>query len=272
MILIKLVRFVIRLVLLILLIIAGLFLTGLIFPLISQSRRESIVKAWSKLLILVLGVKVRIDGAPIQDSAVMLVANHVSWIDIFILNSCRTTAFVAKKEIKDWPIVGRLVAQAGTIFVDRSSRTAMRGVNKELDVRYAKGMCTGLFPEGTTSDGLGVKSFFGGLLDAPLKAQVPIQPVAILLYFKGERSGYPSFIGDETLVHNIWVLLSNFGVSVNVRYLEPLTQLGVASDLNRVEAANLCYELIKAEVERDLVVPSTEASVDASTGSASVAE
>lgn len=256
MILIRSLRFVIRLVLLIFLIIVGLFLTGLVFPLISQSRREAIVKAWSQLLIKVLGVKVRIEGAPIQDGAVMLVANHVSWIDIFILNSCRTTAFVAKKEIKDWPIVGRLVAQAGTIFVDRSSRAAMRGVNKELDERYAKGMCTGLFPEGTTSDGLSVKSFFGGLLEAPLKAQVPIQPVAILLYFKGERSGYPSFIDDETLVHNIWVLLSNSGIAVTMKYLEPLTQLGVASELNRVEAANLSYELIKAEVERDVVASS----------------
>ncbi|MDO5666969.1 MAG: lysophospholipid acyltransferase family protein [Alcaligenaceae bacterium] len=253
MILIRLLRFVIRLVLLIFLIIVGLFLTGLVFPLISQSQRERIVKGWSRLLIMVLGVKVKIEGAPVQDSAVMLVANHVSWIDIFILNSCRTTSFVAKKEIKDWPIVGRLVAQAGTIFVDRSSRTAMRGVNKELDERYAKGICTGLFPEGTTSDGLSVKSFFGGLLDAPLKAKVPIQPVAILFYFKGERSGYPSFIGDETLVHNIWVLLSNPGIAVIVRFLEPLNQLGVASDLNRVEAANLSYELIKAEVERDVL-------------------
>lgn len=260
MILIRLIRFVIRLVLLIFLVIAGLFLTGLIFPMLKLSQREAIVKNWSKLLIMVLGVKVKIEGTPIQNSAVMLVANHVSWIDIFILNSCRTTAFVAKKEIESWPIVGRLVAQAGTIFVDRSSRSAMRGVNKELDERYAKGMCTGLFPEGTTSDGFSVMSFFGGLLDAPLKAQVPIQPVAILLYYKGERSGYPSFIGDETLVHNIWILLSNWGIAVTVKYLEPITQLGVPSDLNRVEAANLCHELIKAEVERDVV--DTATSVD----------
>ncbi|WP_432785451.1 hypothetical protein AAEX37_02291 [Oligella sp. MSHR50489EDL] len=252
MILIRVLRFLIRLVLLVLLLIIGLFFTGFIFPLLKQSQRESIIKAWSKLLILVLGVKVRVEGSPIQQGAVMLVANHVSWIDIFILNSCRTTAFVAKKEIKDWPVVGRLVAQAGTIFVDRSSRSAMRGVNQELDIRYAKGMCTGLFPEGTTSDGLSVKSFFGGLLEAPLKAQVPIQPVAILLYFKGERSGYPSFIGDETLVHNIWVLLSNFGISVTVRYLQPLSGEGI----NRVEAAQHCYEQIKAEVERDVVIVS----------------
>ena len=249
MILIRVLRFLIRLVLFVLLLMIGLFFTGLVFPLLKQSQREAIIKAWSKLLILVLGVKVRIEGAPLQQTAVMLVANHVSWIDIFILNSCRTTAFVAKQEIKQWPIVGRLVAQAGTIFVDRSSRSAMREVNQQLASRYAQGMCTGLFPEGTTSDGLSVKSFFGGLLDAPLKAQVPLQPVAILLYFKGERSGYPSFIGDETLVHNIWVLLSNFGISVTVRYLQPLSGAG----MNRVEAAQRCYELIKTEVERDVV-------------------
>lgn len=252
MILIRLLRFAIRLVLLIFLIVVGLLMTGLLFPLFSESRRERAIKTWSTLLILTLGVKVKIEGAPIQNTAVMLVANHVSWIDIFILNSCRTTAFIAKKEIKDWPIVGRLVAQSGTIFVDRSSRQAMRGVNKELDVRFAKGMCTGLFPEGTTSDGFAVKNFFGGLLEAPLKAQVPIQPVAILLYYQGKRSSYSSFIGDETLVHNIWILLSNSGISVTVRFLEPITQQGVASGLSRNEAANLSHELISAEIERSL--------------------
>jgi 1-acyl-sn-glycerol-3-phosphate acyltransferase len=262
---VRLLRFVIRLVLLIVLLIAGLFLTGFIFPMLSISKREAIIKSWSKLLIGVLGVKVNIEGEPIMQGGVMLVANHVSWIDIFILNSCRTTAFVAKKEIEAWPIVGRLVAQSGTIFVDRSSRSAMRGVSEELNKRYDNGMCTGLFPEGTTTDGFSVKSFFGGLLDAPLKAQVPIQPVAILLYYKGERSGYPSFIGDQTLVHNIWILLSNWGIAVTVRYLEPITERGEPSELNRVEAANLSYELIKAEVERDVVDKTAQMDTAAST-------
>lgn len=252
MILIRLLRFVIRAVLLILLIIIGLILTGVFFPIFSQSKREKVVNTWSKVLIWVLGVKVNVEGQVIRDGAVMLISNHVSWIDIFILNSCRTTSFVAKKEIKNWAIVGRLVAQAGTIFVDRSSRSAMRGVNQELNERFDNGMCTGLFPEGTTSDGMDVKNFFGGLLEAPLKAQIPIQPVAFLLYFKGQRSGYPSFIGDETLVHNIWVLLSNFDISMTVRFLEPITQEGVPSDLSRNEAANLCHQVIKTEIERSL--------------------
>lgn len=250
MILIRALRFITRLVLLVLLILFGLILTGLIFPMLSQRARERSIQVWSRLLIHVLGVKVKIEGAPIQNSAVMLVANHVSWIDIFILNSCRTTFFVAKKEIRDWPIVGRLVVLTGTIFVDRSSRSAMRGVNKELNECFSLGMCTGLFPEGTTSDGMGVKNFFGGLLEAPLKAQIPIQPVAILFYHQGQRSPFASFIGDETLVHNIWVLLSNFGISVTVRYLEPITRLGEVSELSRNEAANLSHELIKAEVEQ----------------------
>ena len=107
MILIRALRFITRLVLLVLLILFGLILTGLIFPMLSQRARERSIQVWSRLLIHVLGVKVKIEGAPIQNSAVMLVANHVSWIDIFILNSCRTTFFVAKKEIRDWPIVGR---------------------------------------------------------------------------------------------------------------------------------------------------------------------
>ena len=250
MILIRIVRFLIRLVLLVFLIVLGLLLTGLLFPIFGQSARERSIQAWSKILLLVLDVRVKVEGAPIQNSAVMLVANHVSWIDIFILNSRRATYFVAKKEIRDWPIVGRLVVQTGTIFVDRASRSAMRGVNAELNERFDKGMCTGLFPEGTTSDGLGVKNFFGGLLETPLKAQIPIQPVAVLFYHKGQRSSFASFIGDETLVHNIWVLLSNFGISVTVRYLEPITQLDEPSELSRHDAANLSYDLIKAEVER----------------------
>lgn len=249
MIVLRLLRFGVRLLLLIVLLLVGLLITGLLFPLVKQALRERIIQFWSRCLIAVLGVKVKIEGEVVQNGPVMLVANHVSWIDIFLINSNRSTSFVAKQEIESWPFIGRLVRQAGTIFVDRSSRSAMRGVNDALNQRFAEGACTGLFPEGTTSDGLSVKSFFGGLLEAPLKAQVPIQPVAMLFYHRGERSGLAAFIGEQSLVQNIWILLSNFGLAVTVRFLEPITEAGVESDLSRVQAAQLCYERITKEVE-----------------------
>lgn len=268
---------------LVLLVLLGLVTTGLFFHLMRRSQREAVTMYWSRCLLWALGVKVQREGQLLQDGPVMLVANHVSWIDIFVLNSCRTTYFIAKDDILKWPVVGKLVAWSGTIFVDRSSRQAMRQVNTTLAQRYQEQACTGLFPEGTTTDGLSVKGFFAGLFEAPLRAGVPIQPVALLLYYRGERSGLAAYIGEQSLVQNIWVLLSHPGIAMTVRYLAPIQTsveaevaslapsevvsavaapaLSSASDsspsevtaapvLSRGEVARQCHQRILAEVER----------------------
>src|SRR5699024_3691316 len=106
----------------------GLFIVTFIMPFMKRPIKEKTIYYWSKTLMWICGVRVKITGQPLKDQAVMWVANHVSWIDIFVLNSCRATSFIAKQEIKRWPLIGWLVQAVGTIFIDRNNRRVIRDI------------------------------------------------------------------------------------------------------------------------------------------------
>lgn len=244
----SIIRFLVRVIALLLLVLTGLFIAFAFYGWISKPKREWVLRTWSRCLMKTTGVKVISEGHPIMEGPVMLTANHVSWIDIFIINSQRATAFIAKSEIRQWPVIGWLVAAAGTIFIQRGSRQAVVEINQTLAKHFDEGTCIGLFPEGTTSDGLTVLHMFSGLLEGAMKAQVPIQPVALLFHYQGQRSGRVAFVGEQTLVANIWVLLSSKDVSVAVRFLPPVTQAGEAVVMPRQELADKIREVLLKEI------------------------
>ncbi len=200
----------------------------------------------------VCGVNIVVEGAPILKGAVMWVANHVSWIDIFILNSCRTTSFIAKSEIRNWPVIGWLVASVGTVFIERGQRHAISRVSKSILELFRQEACVGLFPEGTTSDGMDMKSLHTSLFEPSIRDMVPIQPVALVFMQHGKRSGAMAFVGEQTLVNNIWHLLSSRGVMVRVRFLEPLNQPGVPVQATRTEIAIAIRTAIVHELKKEL--------------------
>lgn len=242
-------RFGIRVIGLIILLLMGLFIVFVFFGWIGKSARERCVQIWSQCLMKTTGVKVTQEGSPILNGPVMLTANHVSWIDIFIINSQRATSFIAKSEIRQWPVIGWLVYAVGTIFIQRGSRQAVIDINAGMDVYFNTNTCIGLFPEGTTSDGLSVLHMYSGLLEGAMNSRVPIQPVALLFTYNGERSGRVAFIGEQTLVANIWVLLSSKNVGVTVRFLSPVTQAGEEVLMPRQELADHIRTILLKEVE-----------------------
>lgn len=179
--------------------------------------------AWSRVLVRLCGVRVDVVGEPRMQGAALWVANHVSWIDIFILAGVRSVFFVAKSEIRAWPVVGWLVAKVGTVFLQRGQRHSLRQVGEEMQQRFQRGEVIGLFAEGTTSRGFDVLPFHSSLFDPAIRAQVDIQPVALRFMHHGRRSDFASFVGDETLVGNLWTLLRATGVSVEVEFLPMIT-------------------------------------------------
>ena len=223
----------------------GLLTELLIFPVLRRSRRRRIVGAWSRVLLRLCGIRVRCLGTPQPSGAVLWVANHVSWVDIFVLNSVRTTSFVAKSDIRRWPVIGLLVAWAGTLFIDRGHRHAVRAANAQMVACFAQGDAVGLFPEGTTTDGMDVKSFHAGLFDAAIQAGVPTQPVALRMLRQGRRAPELSFVGDQTLVANLWCLLGARGVTVECDFLTPLPAL---NGLSRGELARHAHAAIRGAV------------------------
>lgn len=226
-------------------ILAGLFAVGIIYPFASTPQRARMNRRWSRVLLGMCGLRVSVHGDPILNHAVLYVANHISWIDIFVMNAVRPTAFIAKSEIRGWPIVGWLVAGAGTVFIERGQRRAVQGVADAMRVRFDAGEAVGLFPEGTTSDGSGLLPFHPSLFEPARIAAAPIQPVALCYSAEGTREAFPAFVGEETLVTNVFRLLLARHLRVSVRYL-PILESG---DQDRIALSRSAYEGIGAVIQ-----------------------
>lgn len=242
----KLLRFVLRLFLVLPWIVFGLLCVGLVYPWLRPKSRAWLNRSWSRFLMAACGVRVVFRGEPRMTGPVLLVANHVSWIDIFVLNSARATSFVAKSEIRSWPVIGWLVAGAGTLFIERGQRHAVHAMGESMQARFRQGDAVGLFPEGTTSEGNELRPFHASLFEPARAAAVEIQPVALRFLQHGQRSGFAAFIGDESLVANLWRVMGTTGLSVEVVFLPPLATRNADGSLpTRLELSHQARDAIQ---------------------------
>ena len=207
----------------------GLLVIASLFWWVGLAGRLSLKKYWSAVLVRLCGVRVRSSGRPYLQGPVLWVVNHVSWLDIFVLNLERSTAFVAKSEIRHWPLIGWLAAGADTIFIERASRHTIRGVGKAMQLRFSRGQAVGLFPEGTTSEGFDVMNFYANLFEPARLPEVAIQPIALKYFHHGQRSQFAAFVGEETLIANLWRVLGATGVEIETVFLTPITEPHVAA-------------------------------------------
>ena len=187
-------------------VLAGVVLASVVLPRVSARRRDAIKRHWSRRLLHLLRVEARLFGAiDVHGGNVLLVANHVSWLDIFVLNAHRPARFVAKSELAGWPLAGRLIRGAGTIFVDRERRHDTRRVNHQAAQALAAGDVVAVFPEGTTTDGATLLKFHASLLQPIVEAQGHVLPVAIRYRDgSGAHSTAPAYVGDESFAQSFW--------------------------------------------------------------------
>ena len=243
----RLLRFLPRIMLVATWVFAGVLCVIGVFPLASQRLRSGATLRWSRALMRLCGVKIAVRGEPCRHQPVMWVANHVSWVDIFVLNSVRPTAFVAKSEIRRWPLLGWLAVGAGTVFIERGQRRAVGRASDQIKARLARGHVVGLFPEGTTSPGYDVGPFHSSLFEAAIQAGIDIQPVALRFLHAGERSDYGSYVGEQNLLQNVWRLLGATGVSVEAVFL-PAQPHAECLRLGRSKTAALSRQAIRRAV------------------------
>jgi 1-acyl-sn-glycerol-3-phosphate acyltransferase len=245
----KLLRFLPRCAAVIVLVLLGLFLTATAYPWIGMRGRWTLNQTWSRCLLWICGISLKVRGAPLMDGPVLVVANHVSWIDIFVINAVRPTAFIAKSEIRKWPVIGWLVAGAGTVFIQRGQRHAIQAAGEAMKRRFAVGEAVGLFPEGTTSEGFSLLPFHGSLFEPARQAQVAIQPLTLRFLRNGKRDAYAAFVGDETLVNNLWRVLSTRGLAVETVYLPVLSLAGAdGTPATRAELAHRARAAIESQL------------------------
>jgi len=190
------------------------------FPSLDAAGRNERVMWWSRAFLRLLDISITSHGAP-HAGRKLLVANHVSWLDILAINAVLPAHFVSKSEVKRWPLVGRLVSGAGTLYIERARpRDAMRVVHKMAEA-LAAGDTVAIFPEGTTSEGHTLLPFHANLLQAAVATASPVQPV-LLRYSDPARKVSPAvtFVGETTMLRSIGMVATARGLSVHVELLD----------------------------------------------------
>jgi 1-acyl-sn-glycerol-3-phosphate acyltransferase len=193
------------------------------FPALSPDQQHARVQAWSMQLLARAGVSLRILGTPPVNGPVMLVANHISWLDIPVMHAARHCRFVSKSDVQAWPLIGTLATAAGTLYIERNSRRDALRMVRSMHEALERGEVLAVFPEGTTGDGRAMLPFHANLLQAAVAADAPVQPVGLRFADKatGMTSFAPSYIGDETLVGSIWRTLRAPAIEAVVHYGVP---------------------------------------------------
>ena len=176
------------------------------FGKLGHAERNRAVEQWAGKLLRLSGVELRVMGPVPQAGPLLIVANHLSWLDIPVIHACKHCRFVSKSDVKAWPLIGNLASAAGTLFIERNSRRdAMRTVTR-MEEAIRDGDMVAIFPEGTTGDGKALLPFHANLLQAAIAAESAVQPLGLCFYDKqsGQMSSAPSYVGDESLLGSIW--------------------------------------------------------------------
>lgn len=198
----------------------GMAVMALRFPSLDAAGRHARIRWWSAGLLRAVGVRLTVRGTP-RPGASLLIANHVSWLDIAALHAAVPQArFVAKADIHHWPLLGWLVAGAGTLFIERErKRDALRVVHTMAEALQA-GQTVAVFPEGTTGSGREPLPFHANLLQAAIATATPVQPAVLRYHQPGQRfSAAAEFVGDTTLVRSVWRVATARGLAVDVDLL-----------------------------------------------------
>jgi len=255
------VRMALRAPLAVALLLGGLFTIAFVFPRVSYTRRDRIIARWSRWLLRACGIRLAeqpASGAQTLSSMhgpALIVANHISWIDVFLMLATTSAHFVAKIEIASWPVVGRLVIGAGTLFIERGKRHAVHQLNERIQSMLSAGRRVAVFPEGTTSDGQRLLQFHGNLLEPALRAQAPVIPVGIRYTdLKGRYSPAIDFTGNMSFGQSMKNVLGAPGFIATLHTLPPL-----AEPPTRQQAARAARTAIAAQLSlpMDDTVPDT---------------
>jgi 1-acyl-sn-glycerol-3-phosphate acyltransferase len=233
----------------------GVVTAALVFPLSSKIFKLRIIKWWCHHLLNILNIEVIGHGVlpPTYQTAnnIMFVGNHISWVDIHALNSIIPTRFIAKSDIRSWPVFGYLASKSNVLFVSREKRQdAARIVNiTSRSLLEGDTMC--LFPEGTTTDGTSVKPFKSSIIQGAIHANAEIWPIAIRYPHKdGSANIAMAYAGDTTLIESIRQILLQKQAVVELHFLAPITIANLSeTDKDRRKLTQHIEYLIKEKLD-----------------------
>ena len=211
----------------------------IIFPVINRKSKKFIIRWWSLLLLKIFKINLVVNNdlkKILCKKNYLIVSNHISWIDIFVINSAYPVAFVAKQSISKWPILSWLVKAAETIFIDRKRMTKIKKTSKEVEnfLQHKGSIC--IFPEGTSSDGSQLLNFKSNLLQTAINKNISVLPIAIQYFHNQKFCSAPAYYADLPLLDSIINLVKFNNIEAK---LTILTEIKSISD--RKVLANQAY-------------------------------
>ena len=221
-----------------LLLVLGLLLLLLLLPFGLPHRSavgSAVIRWWLRAATRLFGVRIQLHGKPAA-APVLFVANHISWLDIPVLGGLVEASFLAKAEVRRWPVIGFLAARTGTLFIERGRPGASDQAIRTLRETLCAGRSVVLFPEARTSDGTCVRRFHGRLLQAAIDCGVAVQPVAIRYLHEGRPDPLVPFIEGVSFLQSVLRVARRPHVDARLTFFEPIDPRGRTRDALAREA------------------------------------
>ena len=221
-----------------------------VFILIStKKQQEKIIQFWCKRLLSIFEIKVELQGLDsflLNQKQYLMVANHISWMDIIVIQSIKPSIFVAKSDVASWPLFGWVAQMTGTIFIKREKVSDIKKALKKMKRRLIKrSVC--IFPEGTSTSGRYLLPFKSNLFQSSIDTNKSILPLCLRYKQKGMYSDKVAFIDDMSLVDSIIKIKNENDMSVEVDVLQPIRPRG-----NRKELAVYVQEILHKNLSQNL--------------------
>ena len=184
----------------------GLAICAVVFPFVDAAGRDRRIAWWSARMLRVLGIGLDARGAPVR-GPMLVVANHVSWLDVLAINSLLPVRFVAKADLRRWPLIGWMAACGGTLFIERERKRDALRVVQQIAAALRAGERVAVFPEGTTSGGERLLPFHASLLQAAVATGTALQPIALRFSdASGRVSARAAYVGDMSIASSAWLV------------------------------------------------------------------
>ncbi|MCC7135835.1 MAG: 1-acyl-sn-glycerol-3-phosphate acyltransferase [Nitrosomonas sp.] len=217
-------------------------LKSFVYPYLNKTRQQQVAAKWAQQFLRILHVDLRIRGTiPSYNQSVgLLVANHTSWLDILVLLTVLPVRFVAKDEIRGWPLIGGLCERAGTLFIHREKRSDALRVNRQIADLLQSGRFVTVFPEGMTGDGTVLHHFHASLLQPVIHTQTRLYPVAIQYSLADDGVSRHTAYVDISIFQSLLKILRQPYTRAELVFCEPIA----CHNQNRRELARLAEQTI----------------------------